>query len=127
MNDRELEKLLLTGTQQPMVDIPGPNNSLQRVTVDEGNFFLLQQIAFQIQQVNVRLEALHQHVRVKEHPRSAGRSTCPMCISMDQMVKEGTPVMDTPDPEGDVKEDIEKAKAAEESQEKISRDSTGEV
>jgi hypothetical protein len=126
MTDRELEKLLLTGTGQPMVAIPGPNNSMQQVTVDEGNFFMLQQVAFQLQQVNIRLEALHQHVRVKEHPRSAGRSTCPMCISMDQ-IKEGTPVMDTPDPEGDVKEDIEKAKAAEESQEKIDRDSTGEV
>jgi len=108
MNDRELEKLLTTGTLgsgQPMVAIPGgPNGAMQEVPAEIGNFFMLQQITLQLQQVNVRLEALHQHIRVKEHARSAGRSTCPVCIVMDQAER-------VPDPEGDVKEDIEKAKA----------------
>ena len=121
MNDRELEKLLTTGTigsSQPMVAIPsGPNGSMQEVPAEVGNFFMLQQITFQLQQVNIRLESLHQHVRIKEHPRSMGRRTCPVCHSLDQAENQGTPVMDTPDPEGDVKEDIEKAKAAEEEQE----------
>ena len=117
MNDRELEKLLTTGSLgsgQPMVTIPsGPNGTMQEVPAEVGNFFMLQQVAFQLQQVNVRLESIHQHTRVKEHARSAGRSTCPLCVSIDQ----AGAAQASPDPEGDVKEDIEKAKAAEEEQE----------
>lgn len=119
MNDRELEKLLSGGTQVSMevVEIPGPNNTLERVSIERGNFFMLQQVAAQLQQVNIRLEALHQHVRVKEHPRSMGRQTCPVCVALDN----AEPL---PDPEGDVKADIQ---AAEESQEGIDSDSPGEV
>jgi len=123
VNDRELQKLLTTGTigsSQPMVAIPsGPNGTMQEVPAEVGNFFMLQQITFQLQQVNIRLESLHQHIRVKEHPKSHGRQTCPVCISMDQAAP-------APDPEGEVKETIEEAKAAEEEQE-INSDSTGEV
>ena len=89
--DKALERAILQGVQgtpEPVVEILGPNNTIEQVPVSVGIFHLQKQIIFNLQQAILRLEGLHQHARMKEHNASGGRKTCPVCIAIDNQPKE---------------------------------------
>ena len=124
---------------EPMVPIQ-LDGQKKMVPASEGTYYAVSNMSNLLQQFLFLLNGIHHHLAYRAQPKHPKQSSmevdsCPTCVAINDArrqaleqvgaeVNEGTPVMDEsladamandpgpPDPEGDVKADVERAKAA---------------
>ena len=81
-NPLELERLIQSAAQQqgsePLVNII-LDGTQQQVPASVGTYFAVTSLSRILQQIELRLEALHAHASGGAHPKSKGAMKCPQC------------------------------------------------
>jgi len=119
-NDETLKRMVAAGLQppngsgEPMVQVQGPDGTVQPVPASVGCFLALGSLNQLVQQMNFRLDALHAHAAASSHPNSKAARACPVCTAQNM----------TPEQVEELKQKMEEAQAAqvaaaEESQEQV--------
>jgi len=88
MNPSELERMVKSGLEIPpqggnqnMVQVQGPDGNPMQVPADVGTFFALNSLIQAFQQLNFRLDAIHEHLAGRDTPQSKSTKNCPICTA----------------------------------------------
>lgn len=84
--DEQTERLIRAGLQPPPQQQSQDNyvniiidGQQQQVPADVGTYMAVSNVSAVLQQLIVRLDAIHAHLAGRDHAKSAGRQKCLMC------------------------------------------------
>lgn len=63
------------------------DGSESHVPVETAQFYALDQLVSELKQVVLRLDAIHHHLLMREHPSSKGRQTCAVCLAQADLAR----------------------------------------